>query len=42
MTKGYFPYLYNTKEINVDESKKHLPHLPHVMYYDADSVNTQK
>ena len=42
MSKGYFPHLYNTQEINGDESMKCLPHLPNIKYYDADNMSVEK
>ena len=42
MSKGYFPHLYNTQEINGDESMKCLPHLPDIKDYDADNMSMEK
>ena len=39
--KGYFPHLYNTKENNMLESKKHLMRLPDPSYYDVDNMHKE-
>lgn len=40
--KGYFPHLYNTEEINSNESKNYLVHLPDISYYDTDNRTAEK
>ena len=42
MKKGYFPHLYNTREMNNLEGSKFLPHLPPLEFYDVDNMNIEK
>ena len=42
MKKGYFPYLYNTQEMNNLKGSKFLLHLPPLHFYDVDNMNIEK
>ena len=39
--KGIFPYLYNTEENNMLESRKHLTHLSDPSYYYINNMHKE-